>query len=129
MLIRRMGHQEEVYSDPKAFDPSRFESLDAQSGASKDPRQFVFGFGRRCALMVSFGSAPTDDPFMVTLFSRICPGRHFADEAVWLAIAHIVATVDIAKGRDASGKLITPAARFCSGFTRYAQGARWCYSP
>ncbi|EED79811.1 predicted protein [Postia placenta Mad-698-R] len=94
MLIRRMGHQEEVYSDPKAFDPSRFESLDAQSGASKDPRQFVFGFGR-----------------------RICPGRHFADEAVWLAIAHIVATVDIAKGRDASGKLITPAARFCSGFT------------
>ncbi|OSX58584.1 hypothetical protein POSPLADRAFT_1153082 [Postia placenta MAD-698-R-SB12] len=92
--IWRMGHQEEVYSDPKAFDPSRFESLDAQSGASKDPRQFVFGFGR-----------------------RICPGRHFADEAVWLAIAHIVATVDIAKGRDASGKLITPAARFCSGFT------------
>ncbi|KAH9917067.1 cytochrome P450 monooxygenase [Fomitopsis serialis] len=83
----------EVYPEPDVFRPERFLEIDADADADlKDPKKLVFGFGR-----------------------RICPGRYFADDMVWLAAACIVATLDVDKTRDEHGEGITPTPRFISG--------------
>ena len=45
---------------------------------------------------------------------RLCPGREFADATLFLAMASIIATLDIGKARDAEGKEIVPKASFAS---------------
>ncbi|KZT00608.1 cytochrome P450 [Laetiporus sulphureus 93-53] len=85
-------HDECLYPKPDTFNPQRFADLDSEAADLADPRKAVFGFGR-----------------------RICPGRRFADASIWLAIASIVATLDISRARDASGKEIVPTASFVSG--------------
>ncbi|OSX58667.1 hypothetical protein POSPLADRAFT_1153045 [Postia placenta MAD-698-R-SB12] len=90
--IWSMGHHTDIYSDPEKFFPERFEEMDTQTANQKDPRKFIFGFGK-----------------------RICPGRYLADETVWLAIANILATMNIQKCRDPSGQEITPIPSFKTG--------------
>ncbi|KZT73493.1 cytochrome P450 [Daedalea quercina L-15889] len=94
--IWAMTHDIEAYSAPDAFRPERFMEMDAQTLASRDPRNVVFGFGRRA-----------------------CPGQDFADSSVWLACACIVATVDIRQTLDESGKCITPPAVFDDVFVSH----------
>ena len=60
-----------------------------------DPRDFVFGFGR-----------------------RICAGKHFAEANIWLAFARIIATFDISKALDEHGESITPPVVFMEGSAR-----------
>lgn len=57
--------------------------------------------------------------YFVFHFHSRCPGRHFADQSVWLAAATLVATIDISKTRDSQGNEITPEATFVNGFVRY----------
>lgn len=45
---------------------------------------------------------------------RLCPGREFADATVFLAMAGMIAALDIGKARDAEGNYITPKASFAS---------------
>ena len=49
--------------------------------------------------------------------SRICPGRYFADQNVWAAIATILATVDIGKARNALGNEIEVKVEFTGGLS------------
>jgi len=65
-----MTHDEVRYPDPNDFKPERF--LHSDGTLNDDAVSYVFGFGR-----------------------RICPGRHFADESIWLAIAFILAVLKI----------------------------------
>ncbi|KZT69371.1 cytochrome P450 [Daedalea quercina L-15889] len=88
-----MSHDAEVYPDPETFRPERFDGVHANQ---EDPRNIVFGFGR-----------------------RICPGRRFADSSVWQAMANITATFDIRKARDVRGDEITPAGTFASGLINH----------
>lgn len=81
-------HDEANYKDPHVFSPERFLGEDAEM----DPRMLVFGFGR-----------------------RICPGKDFADESVFLTIALSLAAFDIRKARDGNGNTIEPRAEFTSG--------------
>ncbi|KAH9917085.1 cytochrome P450 monooxygenase [Fomitopsis serialis] len=90
-----MTVDEEVYPEPSAFRPERFLGLSGEEAEQLDPRNIVFGHGR-----------------------RICPGRRFADVSVWLAVANIVAAFDIRKARDAGGKEITPPLSFVPGAVR-----------
>ncbi|PCH45080.1 cytochrome P450 [Wolfiporia cocos MD-104 SS10] len=85
-----------VYSEPEKFRPERFQDLTQGEAEQKDPNSFVFGFGR-----------------------RICPGRHFADASIWLAIACTAALFDIRKARSADGQEITPAPDFNTGFVSH----------
>lgn len=50
---------------------------------------------------------------------RICPGRHLAHASLWIAIASVLATLNISKAVDDDGKEITPEAAFVSGLTRF----------
>lgn len=52
MLIvydRAMVRDESLYPDAHSFKPERFlEEIDAATERRRDPRAYVFGFGRRC---------------------------------------------------------------------------------
>ena len=68
-----------------------------QEPPAPDPRDVVFGFGRRA-----------------------CAGRAFADSNVWLAAAAIVATFTIDRVRDEHGREVIPSAEFTDGVVRCA---------
>ncbi|RDB29405.1 hypothetical protein Hypma_016002 [Hypsizygus marmoreus] len=76
--IWAMTRDEERYPQPDLFLPERF--LDADGNLNDDSTVLTFGFGR-----------------------RICVGRHMASATVWLMIANVLATFDIAKAKDENG--------------------------
>ncbi|KAI0911289.1 cytochrome protein [Ustulina deusta] len=78
-------HDPAVYSNPLAFDPSRYLG----PHPDPDPTNYVFGYGR-----------------------RICPGRYIADSSVWLTIVRTLAVFDISKGLDENGCEIEPFMKF-----------------
>ncbi|KAJ7320735.1 cytochrome P450 [Mycena albidolilacea] len=96
--ISAMLHDQEVYADPEEFNPDRFIP-EGTKPAAPDPARAAFGFGR-----------------------RICPGRHFADDSIWIAISNILQVFSI-QGPDggirksnvqwSSGLVSTPSAFAC----------------
>jgi len=74
-------HNADTYPEPMAFRPERFLGDKPQ----QDPREVVFGFGR-----------------------RVCPGQQLAEGSVFLAIAMVLATLDISPKIGADGKPIMP---------------------
>ncbi|EPS99953.1 hypothetical protein FOMPIDRAFT_1123536 [Fomitopsis schrenkii] len=87
-----MMRDPDLYPDPDIFRPERYYGLPSDEAKRLDPRNIVFGYGR-----------------------RICPGRRFADTSDWLVIAAILATFNIRKARDATGNEIIPPIEFTSG--------------
>lgn len=82
--IHAMTRDENMFPSPESFVPERFDGT--QPGpAPLDPREIVFGIGR-----------------------RICPGNHIADASIYLVMANLVATMGIAKARDENGNEINP---------------------
>ncbi|KAK1216462.1 hypothetical protein PQX77_020931 [Marasmius sp. AFHP31] len=69
--IWNMAHDPNVYKDPFTFNPDRFLAT-PDHVPEKDPRDLVFGFGR-----------------------RICPGRVLADASVFISCASLLACFDI----------------------------------
>ncbi|KAF8074603.1 cytochrome P450 [Lyophyllum atratum] len=80
---RSMTLDESVYKDPSTFDPTRF--LPAPAGRGEPYPVGPFGFGR-----------------------RVCPGRHLADDSLWIVIATVLATMSISKAIGKDGKEIIP---------------------
>lgn len=83
-----MLHDAEVYPDPMSFNPERFANLSKEESKAVDPRNFMFGFGR-----------------------RICVGALFADNALFIAIASILACFNIGK-RVVDGKEMVPVVEY-----------------
>ncbi|KAG0694413.1 cytochrome P450 [Suillus ampliporus] len=79
-----------LYHQPDVFEPGRWlvRPVSEEEG-ERDPRAFVFGFGR-----------------------RRCPGTHLVESSVWLLMTSMLATLDIRKARDESGVEIEPVVRF-----------------
>ncbi|KAF9469506.1 cytochrome P450 [Collybia nuda] len=91
---RGMSLDDKVYSDPLAFNPSRYLPKPVGLG---EPRPVAhYGFGR-----------------------RICPGRYFADASIWIAAALVLATMDISMALDENGKEIIPELEFSTGITSH----------
>jgi len=67
------------YHDPSVFEPDRFLTLDGAE-PEYDPRNLIFGFGR-----------------------RICPGKEFANASAFIAMAMVIAAFDISKVKDEFG--------------------------
>ncbi|THU98740.1 cytochrome P450, partial [Dendrothele bispora CBS 962.96] len=82
---------------PQRFHPSRYK----KSENILNPAEVVFGFGRR------------------QVIAKRCPGMYFADAGIWLVVASLVASVNIAKARDEQGREITPEMEFGTGIVRH----------
>ncbi|OSX56954.1 hypothetical protein POSPLADRAFT_1158493 [Postia placenta MAD-698-R-SB12] len=93
-----MTRNDSFYPEPEMFRPERFEQMDRETAEARDPRKMVFGFGR-----------------------RICPGQDFADASIWIAIASIVATLDIGVTTDEAGKQAPPTGSFVPGLVSHPE--------
>nr|BAL05123.1 cytochrome P450 [Phanerodontia chrysosporium] len=80
---------ESVYPDPDVFRPERY--LDSDGRLRTDMPYPVEGFGAG---------------------RRLCPGRHFAHDMLWLAIAHVLTVFRIERAVDEDGHEIVPEAKF-----------------
>jgi len=89
--IWAMTHNEDIYPDPFSFKPERFLGLNEEQAKKVDPRNMIFGFGR-----------------------RVCVGQYFADQQIWLAVACLIATFDVTKAKDKFGQEITPVPNYPS---------------
>ncbi|EJC99766.1 cytochrome P450 [Fomitiporia mediterranea MF3/22] len=96
--VWQMMHDERNYNNPMEFNPDRFiaKTDDTFLSSVPDPALAVFGFGR-----------------------RICPGRHFAEADIWLAIASILTVFDIRPAVDDKGSEILPKPEFTSGLNSW----------
>ncbi|KAL4266770.1 cytochrome P450 family protein [Pleurotus pulmonarius] len=86
---------EAQYRDPDTFNPERFLKDGQVDAKLADPLP-NFGFGR-----------------------RICPGRFFAMDSLWISMASILATFNIAKAKGEHGRDIEPDIRWIPGFSRH----------
>ncbi|CAH0019846.1 unnamed protein product [Clonostachys rhizophaga] len=77
-----------VYHGPKDFKPERYDAPYNEP----DPKNFVFGFGR-----------------------RICPGRNFADSFLYLVIVQSLAAFQISKQVDSEGHEVEPSLNILPG--------------
>ncbi|RMZ66262.1 O-methylsterigmatocystin oxidoreductase [Pyrenophora seminiperda CCB06] len=84
-------HDPAVYPEPMQFRPERFFDT-ATHKAEPDPRNYMFGYGR-----------------------RICPGRYVADNALFVTIAQTLAVFNVDKFVDANGLVVEPEIRFEPG--------------
>ncbi|CAK5282546.1 unnamed protein product [Mycena citricolor] len=92
--VWKMMHDGERYPDPMTFRPERFLGAEAQA----DPRQVVFGYGRR--------SVPSIRSLMkwLTHTVSICPGQQLADSMLFLTCAAVLSTLTISPVLDDDGR-------------------------
>ncbi|KAJ7249314.1 cytochrome P450 [Mycena rebaudengoi] len=86
--IWQILHDPTMYPDPSKFNPDRFIRDGKLDCIHNDPSRYVFGFGRR--YVNSFLNSP-----LATFASRSCPGRLFAEDALWLMVAQFLALYSI----------------------------------
>ncbi|KAH8879379.1 cytochrome P450 [Thozetella sp. PMI_491] len=88
-----MSRDTQIYKDPELFNPDRYTPKE-EGGAGEPFLVGPFGFGR-----------------------RICVGRHLAQASVWIAVATMVATMDITKPLGPDGKPIDQKIVFSTGLS------------
>lgn len=84
--LRAILRDESTFPDAFEFRPERFiTEKDPHVLAKMEPRNYVFGFGR-----------------------RRCPGADLVESSIWLLLVTMMATLDISKAIDANGLVIEP---------------------
>jgi cytochrome P450 len=87
--------------------PERFLTPEGALDPSvRDPRTACFGFGR-----------------------RVCPGRFIADATLFIAVATLLATVNIVRAKDTDGVDIVPEVESTSGIVCHAKPFPWSARP
>ncbi|RPD81994.1 CyP450 monooxygenase [Lentinus tigrinus ALCF2SS1-7] len=99
-------HNPEKYPQPDAFVPERFIKDGSLSMDAGDPANFLFGFGR-----------------------RICPGRYFAEAALFIYIASVLHTLEISPPLDEGGRPIHIEPRPTSGLVSQLEDCRCNVKP
>nr|CAJ00405.1 putative CyP450 monooxygenase [Pleurotus sapidus] len=85
-----------VYPNPGDFNPDRFLMDGKINPEVRDPRDFVFGYGRRA-----------------------CPGRFFSQDNLYSAVTGILASFSITPAQDAQGNDIPLKAEMSNGSLSY----------
>ncbi|EKM55871.1 uncharacterized protein PHACADRAFT_256793 [Phanerochaete carnosa HHB-10118-sp] len=99
-------HDEDVFPDPEAFKPERFLRED---GSLRDDMPYpveAFGYGR-----------------------RICPGRYFAHDLIWLGIATILAVFKVERAVDEHRNVIEPKGEFTPRFLSMPKPFKCRFTP
>lgn len=119
--IWAMMHDETVYPNPEVFDPDRFSGKDGRA-KQDDPREIVFGFGRRFVFFSDDRSVSSRDLtrsfFLNVPWSRVCPGQYLADNTMWIQMVLALACLNIQKDVDDQGKVIEPEIAFTTAIVR-----------
>ncbi|KAK1227306.1 hypothetical protein PQX77_009723 [Marasmius sp. AFHP31] len=98
---------ENVYGPRTAeFDPDRFARLEKEGKTPPSPEEFAFGFGR-----------------------RICPGRYFAANTIYIAVVYLLSTFNIARQVDESGKEIVPEPDYFDGLISHPKPFKCRFVP
>ena len=88
--FRAILHDPEAYPDPEEFKPERF--LNEDGSTRDDPTlSLVFGIGK-----------------------RICPGRHFVDDTVFIVTSSVLSVFNVTKAEDENGNEIPVKAEVTS---------------
>ena len=98
MIYRGCLHDETRYPQPDEFRPERFLNDDGSlnKDAAEEVKNIAFGFGRRH--VISF-----ENDNLYSRSSRICPGRHLAENAFWSVVATLLSLYDLSPGLDSEG--------------------------
>ncbi|RYN17079.1 O-methylsterigmatocystin oxidoreductase [Alternaria tenuissima] len=97
-------HDPSVYPSPMTFNPDRFLDTPIHK-AEPDPRNWIFGYGR-----------------------RVCPGRYVADNAVFMTIAQTLAVFKVEK-LVANGETVEPELKFEPGVVSHPVPYRTSVTP
>jgi len=73
--IRAISRDPEVYPDPDAFKPGRW--INNEGRLRDGPQLFIYGFGRRWALLLILSW------FCNFITFSVCPGQHIANRSKW----------------------------------------------
>ncbi|KAH9927187.1 cytochrome P450 [Epithele typhae] len=90
-----------VYHHPEAFIPERFLRDGKIDPDVRNPKDYVFGFGR-----------------------RICPGRHYAENALLLTISHLIHVFDFQPPVDENERVIVVEPKLVSEFVSRPEDCR-----
>ncbi|KAJ7157101.1 cytochrome P450 [Mycena filopes] len=85
-----------TYSDPETFSPERFIETPTHA-KERDPRDILFGYGRRA-----------------------CPGVHLANASMWIVFASILAFFDVSPAIE-DGKPVLPSGKFLDGVISFPE--------
>ncbi|KAI0730576.1 cytochrome P450 [Earliella scabrosa] len=99
-------HDPEAYDEPDAYRPERFLKDGKLDPTVRDPSKFVFGYGR-----------------------RNCPGRHYAEAALFINTASVLHVFDILPPLDQDGKPIRIEPRMTDGLVTYPEDCRCKIKP
>ncbi|TBU44032.1 O-methylsterigmatocystin oxidoreductase [Dichomitus squalens] len=106
-------HDPAEYEDADEFRPERFIRDGKLDSTVRDPLAFAFGFGKR--------HGPPGD--------RICPGRYFADTALFINVASVLHVFDITPPLDENGNPIRVKMEMSDGFISYPEDCRCTIRP
>ena len=116
-------HDPKVYEDPEEFRPERFLKDGRMDPHVRDPYSFVFGFGRRYVVGAARANPPTltsDIPICgVVSIYRICPGRHFGMNGLFINVASVLHVFNITTPVDENGEVINIEPKLTSGLLWY----------
>ncbi|KAI9058197.1 CyP450 monooxygenase [Trametes sanguinea] len=99
-------HDPVEYPQPDEFRPERFIRDGQLNPDIRDPTQYMFGFGR-----------------------RICPGRHFAEDALFLTIASVLHVFDIGLPLDDDGRPVRVEYQQSDGLLSYPEDCECTIKP
>ncbi|TFK78644.1 cytochrome P450, partial [Polyporus arcularius HHB13444] len=106
VYCRACLHDPEAYTEPDRFLPDRFIREGKLDPDVRDPRDFVFGYGR-----------------------RICAGKPFAEIEMFLVVAMTLHVFDITPPLDESGNPILIEPKFTGSFLLYPADCRCTIKP
>lgn len=93
---RAILRNKDRYPQPEIFDPSRFLTPDGTLDLNVLDSTEAFGYSR-----------------------RVCPGRYFAMDVVWLTIANVLAAFTIENPVDEKGNVVKAKEEYTTGTFRY----------
>jgi len=86
----------DVYPEPHVFRPERYLVSEKGLDVQRDPAKIAFGFGR-----------------------RFCPGRHLAQNSIFITVASILSAFDILKATGPNGETMEPRVEYGLNIVRH----------